>query len=82
MAKLTRRATLAALVASGGAFALGHLLRGFRWSALDIRLVDHNGMGVDPVDMSRYTEMFNRHGEITRTVEDIQQAIALLRRHL
>ncbi|HXY66045.1 MAG TPA: hypothetical protein VEI45_17230 [Mycobacterium sp.] len=75
MAKLTRRATLAALGASGGAFALGYLLRGFRWSALDIRLVDHNGMGVDPADMSRYTEMFNRHSEITRTVEEIPGGI-------
>jgi hypothetical protein len=75
MAKLTRRATLGALGASGGAFALGYLLRGFRWSALDIRLVDHNGMGVDPADMSRYTEMFNRHSEITRTVEEIPGGI-------
>jgi hypothetical protein len=75
MAKFTRRATLAALGASGGAFALGYLLRGFRLSALDIRLVDHNGMGVDPVDMSRYTEMFNRHSEITRTVEEIPGGI-------
>jgi hypothetical protein len=76
MAKLTRRATLAALGAGGGVFALGYLLRGFRWSALDIRLVDHNGMmGVDPADMSRYTEMFNRHSEITRTVEEIPGGI-------
>jgi hypothetical protein len=76
MTKLTRRATLAALGASGGAFALGYLLRGFRWSALDIRLVDHDGMmGVDPADMSRYTEMFNRHSEITRTVEEIPGGI-------
>jgi hypothetical protein len=75
MAKFTRRAALAALGASGGAFALGYLLRGFRWSALGIRLVDHNGMGVDPADMSRYTEMFNRHSEITRTVEEIPGGI-------
>jgi hypothetical protein len=70
MARLTRRATLAALGAGGGALALGCVLRS-RWPAPTIGLVDHNGMGVDPADMSRYTEMFNRHGEITRTVEEI-----------
>lgn len=67
MARLTRRA---ALVAGGGALALGYLLRDVRWSPPGLRLVDH-GMGVDPADMSRYMEMFNRHNEITRTVEEI-----------
>jgi hypothetical protein len=28
-------------------------------------------MGVDAVDMSRYMEMFNRHNEINRVVEEI-----------
>jgi hypothetical protein len=37
--------------------------------------VDHNGMGVDAMDMSRYMEMFNRHNEITRTVEEIPGGI-------
>ena len=32
-------------------------------------------MGVDAIDMSRYTEMFNRHSEITRTVEEIPGGI-------
>jgi hypothetical protein len=40
------------------------------------RLVDHNGMGVDAMDMSRYSETFNRHNEITRTVEDLRRRVA------
>ena len=73
---LTRRAALVALGASGGALAVGYVLRGaVRWPAPGIRLIDHNGMGVDAVDMSRYTEMFNRHSEITRTVEEIPGGI-------
>jgi hypothetical protein len=77
MAKLTRRATLVAFGAGGGALALGYVLQGAfrRWPALDIRLTDHNGMGVDPTDMSRYTVMFNRHNEITRIVEEIPGGI-------
>jgi hypothetical protein len=75
MAGLTRRAALAAVGAGGGALALGYLLREVRWSALGSRLLDHNGMGVDPADMSRYMEMFNRHNEITRTVEEIPDGV-------
>jgi len=75
MPRLTRRAALATLGAGGGALALGYALRGIRWSAPGMRLIDHNGMGVDPADMSRYTEMFNRHTEITRTVEEIPGGI-------
>ena len=72
MAGLTRRTMLAALGAGGGALALGYVLRGaLRWRAPDVGLADHNGMGVDAVDMSRYTEMFSRHSEITRIVEEI-----------
>jgi hypothetical protein len=73
MAGLTRRTALAALGASGGALALGYVLRGaLGWPAPEIRLADHDGcMGVSPADMSRYTEMFNRHNEITRTVDEI-----------
>ncbi len=38
----------------------------------DIRLTDGCGfMGTDSVDMSRYMEMFNRHREISRVVEEI-----------
>jgi hypothetical protein len=76
MARLTRRAALASLGAGGGALALSYALRGVRWSALGMRLTDHDGcMGVGPMDMSRYTEMFNRHSEITRTVEEIPGGI-------
>lgn len=76
MATLTRRAVLAALGAGGGALAMGYALRGtLGWPAPVIRLVDHTCMGVDPADMSRYTDMFNRHGEITRTVEEIPGGI-------
>ena len=75
MVRLTRRAALAALGAGGGALALGYVLRGTRCSAPGMRLIDHNGMGVDTADMSRYTEMFNRHSELTRTVEEIPGGI-------
>ncbi len=69
---LTRRAALAALGAGSGALALGYVLRGALGRPRpDIRLADHNGMGVDPADMSRYAEMFERHSEITRTVDEI-----------
>jgi hypothetical protein len=76
MARLTRRAILGALGAGGGALVLGRVLRGaFGWPAADIRLVDHNCMGVGPADMDRYTEMFNRHTEIIRTVEEVPGGI-------
>ena len=32
-------------------------------------------MGIDPADMSRYTEMFNRHNELTRIIEGIPGGI-------
>jgi hypothetical protein len=73
---LTRRAMLVALGAGGGAVALGFALRGaIRGLIPGIRLIDHNGMGVDAMDMSRDTEMFNRHNEITRTFEEIPGGI-------
>jgi hypothetical protein len=76
MAGLTRRAILAALGAGGGALALGYVLRGaFGGPVPAIRFIDRNGMRVDPDDMNRYTEMFNRHNEITRTVEEIPGGI-------
>ena len=67
---------LVTLGAGGGAVALGYALRGaLRCLVPGIQLIDHNGMGVDAMDMSRYTEMFNRHNEITRTVEEIPGGI-------
>ncbi|MFZ1179527.1 MAG: hypothetical protein WAO15_25380 [Mycobacterium sp.] len=73
MAVLTRRAALAALGTGGGAAVLGYVLRGVvRWPVPKIRLADHDGcMGVGPVDMRRYAEMFHRHSEITRTVDEM-----------
>lgn len=73
MATLTRRAALAALGAGGGAVAVGYAMRGLlRLPSPGIRLADHDGcMGVGHADMMRYAEMFKRHGEITRTVDEI-----------
>jgi hypothetical protein len=53
--------------------SIGYTLRGILSSpVVSIRLTDGGGMmGATPADMSLYTEMFNRHSEITRTVEEI-----------
>jgi hypothetical protein len=75
MARLTRRAALATLGALGAGSVLG--LRYVRRSifdapALRIRLTDGGGfMGAGPGDMSRYMEMFMRHNELNRVVEEI-----------
>lgn len=62
--------------AGSGALALGPGLgRVFGWPEPGIRFVDRGGMGVDPADMSRYTEMFNRHSEITGLVAVIPGGI-------
>ncbi|OJZ75966.1 hypothetical protein BRW65_00435 [Mycobacterium paraffinicum] len=76
MARFTRRAALAVLGASA-VMATGHALRGTLGSAvLGIRLTDGDGMvGASPADMNVYMEMFNRHNEITRTVEEIPGGI-------
>ncbi|MEB3980398.1 hypothetical protein OQ968_03880 [Mycobacterium sp. 663a-19] len=71
MARFTRRAALAALGASA-VMGIGYALRGILDSpGLRIRLTDGSMMGASPADMSLYMDMFNRHNEITRTVEDI-----------
>ncbi|WP_123023291.1 hypothetical protein [Mycolicibacterium stellerae] len=73
---ITRRAALAALgtVAAGGVVGLGYLLRSIGHSP-GVRLAngpDGGGMmGVGPADMRLYMEMFSRHTEINRTVEEI-----------
>jgi hypothetical protein len=74
--RMTRRAALATLGA-GAIAGLGYALRGaFGSPALLIRLVDDGGMmGVSGTDMARYMEMFNRHNEIARTVEEIPGGI-------
>jgi hypothetical protein len=72
---LSRRKTLLGIGVSG-TLATACALRGaVRLLAPGIRPRDQNGMGVDAIDMSRYTEMFNRHSEITRTVEEIPGGI-------
>jgi hypothetical protein len=72
MARFSRRAALAALGASA-VMGIGYALRGILGSpVLGIRLTDGGGMmGASPGDMSLYMDMFNRHTEITRTVEEI-----------
>ncbi len=72
MAGLTRRSALA-LLGAGGILGLGYLIRGINKApAPPVRLTDGHGfMGADPMDMSNYMEMFARHNEISRTVEEI-----------
>src|ERR1700757_3617769 len=76
MAGFSRRAALAALGASA-VMGIGYALRGILGSpVLGIRLTDGGGMmGASPADMSLYMDMFNRHNEITRTVEEIPGGI-------
>jgi hypothetical protein len=53
---------------------LRYLIRGISESpapAPRIRLTDAGMMGVGRAEMATYMEMFSRHGEITRTVEEI-----------
>jgi hypothetical protein len=72
MAGLTRRAALAALGSLGASSAvgLGFVLRSLFNRPSTIRLIDGSMMG-GSVDMSRYMDMFGRHNEISRTVEEI-----------
>ena len=75
--QMTRRATVAVL-ALGAVAGLGYAMRGAVGPhGPIIRLIDDGNemMGVSPTDMSRYMEMFNRHNEITRTVEEIPGGI-------
>ena len=75
MAGLTRRAALATLGAlgAGSILGLGYMRRSIlQLPSTAIRLTDGGGfMGAGHVDMSRYMEMFMRHSEIDRVVEDI-----------
>ncbi|MDR3659943.1 MAG: hypothetical protein P4L86_05955 [Mycobacterium sp.] len=75
MARLTRRAALTALGAlgAGSVLGLGYVLRSmFEPPSTAIRLTDGGGFGgTGHMDMSRYMEMFMRHSEINRVVEDI-----------
>lgn len=76
MSRFSRRALLAALGASA-AMGVSYALRGILGSPpLRIRLTDGGGMmGASSADMGLYVEMFNRHTEITRTVDEIPGGI-------
>ena len=70
MAKLTRRAALAVLGTGAGLLGVGYLLR----HTVDMPSSHANGPGfggVDNMDMSKYMNMFMRHTELRRNVEDI-----------
>ena len=74
MAKLTRRTALAALATGTGLLGVGYLLR----NIIDTPSGHANGpgmRGVSGTDMSRYMNMFMRHGELRRSVEDIPGGI-------
>ncbi|MGA9674102.1 MAG: hypothetical protein WBR28_02260 [Mycobacterium sp.] len=75
MAMLTRRGALAALSAlgAGSVLGLGYALRGiFESPTTRIRLTTGGCMGgVGMADMNLYMDMFMRHREISRTVEEI-----------
>lgn len=75
MTKMTRRAALAALGAASGLVGLGYLLRNVAGDLNPMNWVSHADgpgmMGATSADMSIYMEMFNRHTEIRRTVEEI-----------
>jgi F0F1-type ATP synthase membrane subunit c/vacuolar-type H+-ATPase subunit K len=76
MANLTRRAVLAALGAVG-ALGVGYVLRGIFESPARDRRTGNGMMGtgmmgnISREDMSMYMEMFNRHRELSRVVEEI-----------
>jgi hypothetical protein len=75
MARLTRRAALIGLGA-GGLLGLGYVLRGVfdaPTPATEVGSAREGGMmgGTTRADMSAYMEMFSRHREISRVVEEI-----------
>jgi hypothetical protein len=74
MTKLTRRTALAALATGAGVLGVGYLLR----NIFDMPRGHGHGPGmggVSSTDMSRYMNMFMRHGELRRRVEDIPGGI-------
>ena len=78
MATLSRRQVLAMLGAGGGLLGLGYALRSIigepRLNPLSNWVAHADGPGfggATSMDMSMYMEMFMRHNEIRRTVEEI-----------
>ena len=80
MTRITRRAAIGMLAASGALLAFGvaggYLLRDALKSALGGGMMGTGMMGsATQVDMSMYTNLFDRHTEIRRTVEAIDGGI-------
>ena len=82
MAPFTRRQVLAMLGAGGGLVAVGYAVRGIVGMAVSerrasdapcMRMMDPRLMSTGPpnMDMGLYMEMFRRHSELTRRVEEI-----------
>lgn len=83
MAQFTRRAVLTMLGAGAGLLGLGYAVRGILGAPLPERKPNQfnsigtsemmgPGMGgMSGAEMSTYMEMFNRHTELSRTVEEI-----------
>jgi len=83
VAKLTRRAVLAMLGAGAGALGVGYAVRSILGAPLaDLKPNGFNNIatshmmgpgmgGMSGAEMSTYMEMFNRHTELRRTVEEI-----------
>lgn len=76
MAKLSRRAALATLGAAGGLLGVGYVLRSvigeLGLSPVPDGVARAEGPGMmGGAEMSTYMNMFNRHNEISRTVEEI-----------
>ena len=81
MAALTRRQLLAMLGVGGGLLGLGYALRGIvsdAWlnpMSSGIANAGPGFGGATGMDMSMYMEMFMRHNEIRRTVEEIPRGV-------
>lgn len=84
MTRITRRAAIGVAVAGGGLLGLGlvggYLLRGaIRWGMPSDQAAGMMGGGMmgsaTSADMSTYMDLFNRHAELRRTVEDIPGGI-------
>jgi hypothetical protein len=80
MNRMTRRTAITVFGAGGGLLALGYLLgRAFGTSAPDAPAPTDRSAGAgggmmgsaDRADMATYMDMFHRHREISRTVEEI-----------
>ena len=82
MAPFARRQVLAMLGAGGGLVAVGYAVRGIVGMAVSerrasdaqgMRMMDPRLMGTGPpnMDMGLYMEMFRRHSELTRRVEEL-----------